>query len=108
MRRTTTSEMGAGDSLYHRGEADLVVRLVERLSRRIKDICVICMYKAMVQEMKDRVSSLLDVTYAYLVWTGHAGDYTSDYGPDNCGNSGQLPRLRGECRHCRPHLPKIF
>ncbi|EEQ97515.1 hypothetical protein Pmar_PMAR004020, partial [Perkinsus marinus ATCC 50983] len=54
MRRTTTSDMGPGDSLYHPGEADIVVRLVERLSRRTKDICVICMYKAMVQEMKDR------------------------------------------------------
>ncbi|KAF4726255.1 hypothetical protein FOZ63_001897, partial [Perkinsus olseni] len=50
-----------GDSLYHPGEANLVASLVQRLYRRTQDISVICMYKAMVQEVKDRITQPVTV-----------------------------------------------
>ncbi|KAF4669444.1 hypothetical protein FOL46_001442 [Perkinsus olseni] len=59
-----------GDSLYHPGEADLVASLVQRLYRRTQDISVICMYKAMVQEVKDRDgTSVLQITEPVTVAT---------------------------------------
>ncbi|KAF4757465.1 hypothetical protein FOZ63_019747, partial [Perkinsus olseni] len=61
LHNSSSPPLRSGDSLYHPEEADLVASLVQRLCRRTQNISVICMYKAMVQEVKDRVTQPVTV-----------------------------------------------
>ncbi|KAF4666142.1 hypothetical protein FOL47_004255 [Perkinsus chesapeaki] len=59
--RSSSAPLRKGDSLYNPEEADIIAGLVQRLTGRTRDICVICMYRAMVQEIKDRITQPITV-----------------------------------------------